>query len=309
MNFRKAQESDIPQIVELLKLSLGEGLMPKSEKFWRWKHLENPFGASPVLLCEENNQLIGLRAFLNWQWLYEGKILKAVRAVDTATHPDFQGKGIFSKLTKALLEECLETKIDFVFNTPNDKSKPGYLKMGWKEFGRIPLAIYAGNPFSKFFGQTEALNSNWAELMMKNDFWQSISNINTESKCHTPLSKDYINWRYARNPQFKYGFISNFNDFILIYRVKKHAFGNELRITDFFGNQKSNEFKSTFSNLKNNIKPFFVSCSGQSYLSINIIGTKIDKGPIMTLKSVNVDIAPMLKKDFWAFSLGDLELF
>lgn len=309
MNFRKAQESDIPKIVELLKLSLGEGLMPKSEKFWRWKHLENPFGASPVLLCEENDQLIGLRAFLNWQWQHNGQILKAVRAVDTATHPDFQGKGIFSKLTKALLEECLETKIDFVFNTPNDKSKPGYLKMGWKEFGRIPLAIYPGNPLSKYLGKTEALDCNWAELMMKNDFWISIPSVNAENKCHTPLTKNYINWRYAHNPQFKYGFISNFVDFILIYRVKKHAFGNELRVTDFFGNQNSKEFNKMISNLKNNIKPIFVSCSGQSNLSISKLGAKIDKGPIMTLKTVNMDIEPMLQKNFWAFSLGDLELF
>jgi N-acetylglutamate synthase-like GNAT family acetyltransferase len=50
MEIRPAHENDIPAIVELLKLSLGESLMPKSEAFWRWKHIDNPFGKSPVIL-------------------------------------------------------------------------------------------------------------------------------------------------------------------------------------------------------------------------------------------------------------------
>src|SRR5688572_13844447 len=99
MQIREATELDIPIIVDLLKLSLGESLMPKSEAYWRWKHVENPFGASPVLLCFEDDMLIGVRAFMRWQWFHNGKIQTAVRAVDTATHPAHQGKGIFKKLT------------------------------------------------------------------------------------------------------------------------------------------------------------------------------------------------------------------
>jgi hypothetical protein len=29
--------------------------------------------------------------------------------------------------------------VDFVFNTPNDQSRPGYLKMGWQVLGRVPV--------------------------------------------------------------------------------------------------------------------------------------------------------------------------
>ncbi len=31
--------------------------------------------------------------------------------------------------------------VDVVFNTPNDQSRPGYLKMGWSEVGRVPVAV------------------------------------------------------------------------------------------------------------------------------------------------------------------------
>src|SRR5688572_14122292 len=148
MEIREAEESDIPEIVSLLKLSLGESLMPKSERYWRWKHLENPFGPSPVLLCREGKELIGVRAFMRWEWVHAGHIYKAVRAVDTATHPKHQGKGIFRKLTLSLVDRCKERGDHFVFNTPNQQSKPGYLKMGWEEVARVPVQISINRPLS-----------------------------------------------------------------------------------------------------------------------------------------------------------------
>ena len=70
--------------------------------------------------------------------------LRAVRAVDTATHPDHQGRGLFTALTLHALEACRAEGVAFVFNTPNDVSRPGYLKMGWREVGR-PAAAARSN--------------------------------------------------------------------------------------------------------------------------------------------------------------------
>ena len=67
-----------------------------------------------------------------------GSTLHAVRAVDTATHPDHQGRGLFTALTMHALEACRAEGVAFVFNTPNAQSRPGYLKMGWREVGRPP---------------------------------------------------------------------------------------------------------------------------------------------------------------------------
>jgi hypothetical protein len=66
MQIRPATPQDKPAMIELLKKSLGEGLIPKSEALWTWKHEQNPFGASFVLLAEENGALIGLRAFISF---------------------------------------------------------------------------------------------------------------------------------------------------------------------------------------------------------------------------------------------------
>ena len=56
MHIRQATDEDIPRIISLLKKSLGEAI-PKSETYWNWKHQNNPFGKSYVLLTEENTDL------------------------------------------------------------------------------------------------------------------------------------------------------------------------------------------------------------------------------------------------------------
>ena len=55
-----------------------------------------------LLVQEDNGRIVGVRAFMQWRWVQEGKVYKALRAVDTATHPDYQGKGIFKRPFKGI---------------------------------------------------------------------------------------------------------------------------------------------------------------------------------------------------------------
>src|SRR5690242_18990664 len=119
MQIRRASSGDIPKIIDVLKLSLGESLLKKSVDIWQFKHKENPFGESYVLAAEETDQLIGVRAFMSWKWQKGNKSWQAYRAVDTATHPEHQGRGIFKTLTLQALHGVGALTPCFVFNTPN----------------------------------------------------------------------------------------------------------------------------------------------------------------------------------------------
>ncbi len=130
MLIREATEQDIPEILRVLKASLGETSSKKTESVWRYKHVDNPFGKSLVLVAVENDKIIGVRALMRWNWQLGNQIFSAYRAVDTATHPKHQGKGIFKKLTLRAIEMAKEQRDNFIFNTPNTQSLPGYLKMG-----------------------------------------------------------------------------------------------------------------------------------------------------------------------------------
>jgi N-acetylglutamate synthase-like GNAT family acetyltransferase len=234
MIIRKATESDIPEIIELLKISLGESLIPKSEVLWKWKHLQNPFGKSPVLIAEEGGTLIGVRAFLRWEFLENGKIHKACRAVDTATHPDYQGKGIFKNLTLSLIEDLKNQDVELIFNTPNSKSTPGYLKMDWEKWGKLPLKL--NFHFSKSGKQKEVPSSDWDSIS------KLIRRIETTPRegatFQTRIVPGYLHWRFRDNPLFPYQFLSDGKTYLLVYRIKDGKMGREFRICDLLLTQK-----------------------------------------------------------------------
>lgn len=320
MQIRKGTEADIPAIVELLKSSLGEGLIQKSERLWNWKHIENPHGASPVLVAEEDGKVVGVRAFLKWQWAYKGKVLQAIRAVDTATHPGYQGKGIFKKLTLLGLEDAKKDGIHLVYNTPNANSKPGYLKMGWVEQGRMALKLKV-NPLAYKKSKLPATpDQDWERLSAA--LPQFSNPISNSEQIHTFISPEYISWRYHNNPLFNYYFISNYRSYVLFYRIKSHSFGYEMRVVDLLTNEKAFDKKAkkglsvSFKHISNAC--FLTSASGRHFELTNEVYPSMgllpimDKGPIVTLRNVNLHeeiFNELSSQESWGYALGDMELF
>lgn len=320
MQIRNGTEGDIPVIVELLKSSLGEGLIQKSERLWNWKHVENPHGASPVLVAEADGQVVGVRAFLRWQWVYKGQELQAIRAVDTATHPDYQGRGIFKRLTLQGLADAKENGISFVYNTPNESSKPGYLKMGWIEMGRMALKLKI-NPFAyKQKAIPEVPAQDWLKL---DALLPQLSNpIAKTEQMQTLLSPAYLEWRYKNNPLFDYYFLSDYKSYVLFYRVKFHNFGQEMRIVDLliddrvFDKKARNQLTASFKEISNAC--FLTSASGRHFeLTTGVYPSMswlpvLDKGPIVTLRNVSMQeemFNELSRQQSWGYGLGDMELF
>lgn len=139
--FREYRAADEDSVLALLAQALGDGrAFDRTSAFWQWKHMQNPFGPS-LMMVAANSEILGLRAFMRWQFRVGGETVRAVRAVDTATHPAFQRHGIFSTLTRLTVERAQREGVDLIFNTPNSKSLPGYLKLGWSYLGRPYLLV------------------------------------------------------------------------------------------------------------------------------------------------------------------------
>ena len=137
---RRATPADTRQI-ELVRIAIGRGSVPRTEAFWRWKHEHNPFGPSPAMVAEADGRIVSLRIFLRWRWLYGKYAYAAVRPVDTATHPDWRRRGLFERLTRELLQVMKSEGVAFVFNTPNATSGRGYEKLGWRMVGRPTIWV------------------------------------------------------------------------------------------------------------------------------------------------------------------------
>lgn len=249
---RVATEADMPRLLELMRVALGEGKIPRTREFFDWKHRQNPFGASPIWVAEAAGELVGLRIFMPWSWSWgSGRSSSAVRAVDTATHPDFQGKGIFKRLTLALVEQVKRDGVELIFNTPNDKSRPGYLKMGWTNAGKASLWLrpaassvalrrllrLAGPaPLTPGDEGTPAESESLSQTLSAADQSGLLGHfLSSRQSPHYRTAKPlgYLRWRYLRCPAARYHAASpDPSTALAIYRVRERRGLRELSISE-----------------------------------------------------------------------------
>jgi GNAT superfamily N-acetyltransferase len=319
MEITEARKEDLPEMIALLKLSLGEGLIPKSEEYFIWKHEKNPFGKSKILLAKENGIVVGLRAFMHWRWVSSTESISAVRAVDTATNPDYQGRGIFKKLTLQAVEECKQEGVSFVFNSPNPISKQGYLKMGWHSIGKMPLYFGLGSLIPRLYSENFS-----DELYNFFNTTSAFAKLNADWKLrpsasifHTPISIEYLKWRYNDCPIVKYGSIIEPGQFGVVFRLKKINNFFELRICELWteNNNADNLVKKEIKKIIKKVRPLLISCTDSPlYKSIEktplgLFGP-FKKGPVITLRPLaNNNLNNFDEFYKWMPSIGTIELF
>jgi GNAT superfamily N-acetyltransferase len=209
------RELDTESVIGLLQLSLGNAAVERSAAFFRWKHESNPFGRSfGIGAIEPGGRLVAVRLFLRWKFSFGGATVHAVRAVDTATHPEWQRRGLFRRLTLELVDRLRQQGVvELVFNTPNPKSRAGYLGMGWRDVGRLPLSLrpswrrLARLP-ARARGEAAGLGS-IEELLRVPSLAGFLQRWHREAasappRLHTVRDDRYLAWRYGEVPGPRY---------------------------------------------------------------------------------------------------------
>ncbi|NJB86676.1 GNAT superfamily N-acetyltransferase [Lewinella marina] len=310
MTIREAESEDVDAIVNLLKLSLGDVSTEKSSTYWRWKHERNPFGPSHVLLAEEGGELVGVRAFMQWRWTDGSREFTALRAVDTATHPAHQGKGIFKRLTLEMIDRRRKAGDDFIFNTPNAQSKPGYLKMGWKELGRLPVTVKIQRPLDlvrhKLGLGRESLAPPRTSAFDWGQWTQSDYNHGKEG-WYTAHRPDYLQWRYCDCPVADYLTYGESGRYLIVIHPKQSALGLECRIVHheiLAGGLAA--AREALRGVIRQLSADIVTIAPGSPLSRWWWFTGL-LGPELTYRPLNFDTPPAPTK--WEYTLGDMELF
>lgn len=196
---------------ELLARCMGDAFgREKSARLWKWKHRDNPAGESVGLAAfSQKGELVGLRPFMRWRLRgADGAEVSAVRAVDTAVHPDWRRSGLFSRMTVAALEQLAENGVDLVFNTPNDLSGPGYRKTGWHLLGH-PRVWIRPRPIGLARRSVESPCSGLRHFGLKDA--QTLAEIGTDGPGEGLMvekSPEYLSWRYGGHPNLSYSLVS-----------------------------------------------------------------------------------------------------
>lgn len=326
---RPLEPADVPGALELMRRSLGPAAVPRSEALWRWKHLDSPFGPSPGLVAESGGELVALRVFLRWRWRDASGERPAVRAVDTATHPDFRGRGLFTRLTRELVERLHDEGCHFVFNTPNRASRAGYLKMGWRDVARVPVRL---RPVPGARLRRPAAHHSFPdlpfptvdELLGRPELPALLARRRPGDRLHTPRDLAYLRWRYAGPPGLRYHALWLFRDdtaAALVLRARERRGLREVSLSEILVDDQRQGIALAGRLLRRVAREsgadYLAACAAPGTPERRAVGRAGFlpwgwPGPRLTARPLGPPPAAgadPLRIESWRFSVGDLEIF
>jgi GNAT superfamily N-acetyltransferase len=308
---RCAGPSDRAAILALAARSLGWSGDERDRAFFAWKHERNPFGASPAWVATLDGQVVGFRTFLRWELRGAGGAsLRLVRAVDTATDPDHQGRGVFRTLTLGAVDALRNDGVDAVFNTPNDRSRPGYLKMGWSQLGRPTLGAQPRGPVGGLrMLRPRAAAEKWSEptdvgtaaveALGGGDLDGLLHSLPHHEGWATSRTAAFLRWRYGFEP-LHYRAVE-VRAGMAIFRVRRRGPNREVAICEWLAPGPDPRAVRRLT-----------ARAGDYALGVGL-GLRHGmvplprQGPILTWRPLARPEVPALGE--LRFSLGDLELF
>lgn len=335
---------DDPAVLACVSESLpGGAATTKSRAYWQWKHIDNAFGTSTgTCACSDaSGEIVGVRCFMRWKFHDPGGAeVPAVRAVDTATSPDWRGQGVFTGMTRAAIEYLREEGTELIFNTPNAASAPGYRKMGWRPIGRVPLFVRPLRPFRMarrlLSGRDRAASSadaadlgvgalpGWSEFAGEGDadaVIDSHERARAASGLRTPRNRAYLDWRYGRHPQADYRVQAihengRLTAFVVVRPNRRFGLG-ELVLVDMWAHDAHRR------HLVNCLRALKQAC-GADYMIAHARPGSVEHAALRSALFLPAPgqgmslharaVGPALpagteRLDGWDLSLGDLELF
>lgn len=339
-SIRDYEARDESQVIGLLRLVLGEGRsFVRDTDFWRWKHVANPFGASQTLLAV-GDELLGIRAFMRWGFRSPAGAIRAVRAVDTATHPGYRRLKVFSRLTQASLERARADGVHLIFNTPNPQSMAGYLKLGWQLVGRLRLLVRVLSPLGLLraalsrrpdarppvdpaafvtapLPSIDALQSHEAaveEALAADDVLQGAG-------LRTQRSPAFLQWRYSAVPSIRYfvAWPGTPADGFIVFRPNSRRGLREIMLSEIVaGRGGARRVADLARRVAASVRADYLVAAGtpgtphwQGLREAGFIPLPERFGPNLTVRPLTwpAGAPDPARLDSWRLSLGDLEIF
>jgi GNAT superfamily N-acetyltransferase len=213
---RPYSDVDEPGVLDLLGQAFGTWPhgFPRATptEVFRWKHLENPFGRSVMLVAEADGAPVGFAAWLRWRMRAGERTYEALRAVDVAVHPAFQRRGVFAALLSQATKQ-FPADAAFTLSSPNRLSRAGALGIGARKVHVIPLFVRvptpvrstvrwlaAGHPPAPAGDSqpVEQAESAHRALSDGTDIAALLSQLTPPAtRLHTVHDLEYLRWRYG----------------------------------------------------------------------------------------------------------------
>ena len=117
--------------------ALFAACFPGTDKFTPayldWLYVANPDGAAVGYDAWDGDRLAAHYVCVPARAWVEGQEVRVLLSLNTATHPDYQGKGLFTKLAAMTYEAGAQAGFDGCYGVANANSTPGFVrKLGFQ---------------------------------------------------------------------------------------------------------------------------------------------------------------------------------
>ncbi len=112
-----------------------------------WRYRDNPAGT--VIGCDawDGERLAAHYVACPLEARIDGQPVRGLVSLNTATHADYQGRGLFTRLAQGAYELGRAAGYDFVIGVANANSTPGFLrKLEFQDGGRLHAGVLARLP-------------------------------------------------------------------------------------------------------------------------------------------------------------------
>jgi GNAT superfamily N-acetyltransferase len=113
--------------------------------YLQWLYAANPAGDAHGVEAWDGERLAAHYACIPAPVVLGGAPVRALLSLNTATDPDYQGRGLFVRLAEATYAQAADAGIACVFGVANAQSTPGFLrKLGFTLVGPLECRVGFG---------------------------------------------------------------------------------------------------------------------------------------------------------------------
>ncbi|MFZ5661286.1 MAG: GNAT family N-acetyltransferase [Pseudomonadota bacterium] len=118
--------------------------------YLRWLYTENPAGSVIGFNARVGGRLAAHYVCVPVSLELDGQRTRALLSLNTATHPDFQGRGLFTRLAEQTYQAGAREGARLVYGVANANSTPGFIrKLGFRLIAPLQAKIGIG-PLGRF---------------------------------------------------------------------------------------------------------------------------------------------------------------
>jgi hypothetical protein len=322
---RPLQADDEPRVLDLLQAVFGHWPLGLSgatpAEFFRWKHLDGPFGPSESVVAEVEGAVIGFAAYMPWRFRVGDRVVTGVRGVDLAVHPAYRMRGVSVALRSAMK---FSSDVAFTWGNPNLESRPGGRKVGRRPVRIVTQFVQPRSPGATLLRACAGRSRTPRQLSIEADSAAAVigdgplaSLLDVSRHGHERLTTehtlDYLRWRYGRYDEYRAIRVAGGDaaDGVVVFRCRSHGPYWVSHICELLVERNDHR---TVHRLLEGVRAAapvdFIRCSFASRVQAASHGfLHYRRGLLLTTFPLQQKLTPdPTLPDSWALSIGDLEL-